>query len=157
MNWDLPDPLSRNGIITKHQLNYTEVSQPLNWITVPLDASTSYLIEGLKIFTQYYVSVSTGTQITGFGPLSQPHVYRTLNDSKCQLLIEYTVNNDVYMLAPSAPRDPQITTIDKTTIQLQWMEPKMLNGIIQHYRVSITPLVLTDVVLLYTILSINNT
>ena len=61
------------------------------------------------------------------------------------------------MLAPSAPRDPQITTIDETTIQLQWMEPEMLNGIIQHYRVSITPLVLTDVVLLYTILSINNT
>ena len=86
VNWDLPDPLSRNGIITKHQLNYTEVSQPLNWINVSLDASTSYLIEGLKIFTQYYVSVSAGTQIPGFGPFSDPVIYRTLNDSKCQLL-----------------------------------------------------------------------
>ena len=92
VNWDLPDPLSRNGIITKHQLNYTEVSQPLNWTTVPLDASTSYVIEGLKIFTQYYVSISAGTQITGFGPFSQPDAYRTLNDSKCQLSIECTVN-----------------------------------------------------------------
>ena len=91
VNWDLPDPLSRNGIITKHQLNYTEVSQPLNWTTVPLDASTSYLIEGLKIFTRYYVSVSAGTQITGFGPFSQPVVYRTLNDSKYQLLTECIV------------------------------------------------------------------
>ena len=85
VNWNLPDPLSRNGIITKHQLNYTEASQPLNWTTVELDASTSYLIEGLKIFTQYYVSVSAGTQITGFGPFSQPAIHRTLNDSKCLL------------------------------------------------------------------------
>ena len=77
VNWDLPDPLSRNGIITKHQLNYTKVSQPLNWTTVPLDGSTSYLIEGLKIFTRYYVSVSAGTQITGFGPFSDPKMIRT--------------------------------------------------------------------------------
>ena len=83
VNWHLPDPLSRNGIITKHQLNYTEATQPLNWITVEVDASISYIIEGLKIFTQYYVSVSAGTQITGFGPFSQPALYRTLNDSKC--------------------------------------------------------------------------
>ena len=83
VNWNLPDPLSRNGIITKHQLNYTETSLPLNWITVQLNASTSYLIEGLKIFTQYYVSVSAGTQLSGFGPSSQPTIYRTLNDSKC--------------------------------------------------------------------------
>jgi len=82
VNWDLPDPLSRNGIITKHQLNYTEVSQPLNWITKELSASTSYLIEGLKIFTQYYVSVGAGTQVNGSGPLSQPAIYQTLNDSK---------------------------------------------------------------------------
>ena len=82
VNWDLPDPLLRNGIITKHQLNYTEVSQPLNWTIVELNASSSYLIEGLKIFTQYYVSVAAGTQITSYGPFSQPEIYRTLNDSK---------------------------------------------------------------------------
>ena len=85
VNWNLPDPLSRNGIITKHLLNYTEACQPLNWTTLELDESTSYLIEGLKIFTQYYVSVSAGTQITGFGPFSQPTIYQTLNDSKCLL------------------------------------------------------------------------
>ena len=39
-------------------------------------------------------------------------------------------------LAPSAPRNPQITNCDKTTLQLQWMEPEILNGIIQKYRVS---------------------
>ena len=83
VNWDLPDPLSRNGIITKHQLKYTETSQPLNWTTVELNASSSYLIEGLKIFTHYYVSVAAGTQITGYGPFSQPGIYQTLNDSKC--------------------------------------------------------------------------
>ena len=77
VNWDYPDPFSRNGIITKHQLNYTEASQPLNWTTVSLNESTSYLIEGLKIFTQYYVSVSAGTQITGFGPFSDPKIIRT--------------------------------------------------------------------------------
>ena len=77
VNWDLPDPLSRNGIITKHQLNYTEVSQPLNWTTVKLDASTSHLIEGLKFFTQYYVSVRAGTQINGFGPFSELKIIRT--------------------------------------------------------------------------------
>ena len=77
VNWDLPDPFSRNGIITKHQLNYTEASQPLNWTNVSLDASTSYLIEGLNIFTQYYISVSAGTQIPGFGPFSDPKIIRT--------------------------------------------------------------------------------
>ena len=81
--WDLPDPLLRNGIITKHQLNYTAVSQPLSWTTVELNASTSYVIEQLKIFTQYYVSVSAGTEIMGYGPFSLPVVYRTLYDSKC--------------------------------------------------------------------------
>ena len=77
VNWDFPDPLLRSGIITKHQLNYSEVPQPLNWTTVPLDASTSYVIEGLNTFTQYYVSVSAGTQITGFGPFSDPKIIRT--------------------------------------------------------------------------------
>ena len=77
VNWELPDPRLRNGIITKHQLNYTEVSQPSNWTIVPINASTSYLIEGLKIFTQYYVSISAGTQITGFGPFSKPMTIRT--------------------------------------------------------------------------------
>ena len=77
INWDLPDPLVRNGIITKHQLNYTEVTQPLNWTIVLLNGSTSYFIEGLKIFTQYYVSVRAGTQVTGFGLFSDPKIIRT--------------------------------------------------------------------------------
>ena len=77
VNWDFPDPLLRSGIITKHQLNYSEASQPPNWTTVPLDASTSYVIEGLNVFTQYYVSVSAGTQITGVGPFSDPKIIRT--------------------------------------------------------------------------------
>ena len=92
VKWDHPDPLLRNGIITKHQLNYTEASQPSNWTIVELNESTSYLIEGLKIFTQYYVSVRAGTQINGFGPFSQPAIYRTLNDSKFHFLIEQSVN-----------------------------------------------------------------
>ena len=92
VKWDLPHPLLRNGIITKHQLNYTEVSQPLNWLMVELNESTSYLIEGLKIFTHYYVSVRAGTQIKGFGPFSQPAIYRTLNDSKFHFLTEHSVN-----------------------------------------------------------------
>ena len=96
VNWDLPDPLSRNGIITKHQFNYTEASQPLNWTTVELNASTSYLIEELKIFTQYFVSVSAGTEITGFGPFSQPTIYRTLYDSKLQLYTECTTSIKSY-------------------------------------------------------------
>ena len=77
VKWDLPHPLLRNGIITKHQLNYTEVSQPSNWINVELNESTSYLIEGLRNFTQYYVSVKAGTQITGFGPFSGAKIVRT--------------------------------------------------------------------------------
>jgi len=70
VNWDPPDPSLRNGIITKYQLNYTELSQPLDWTTVELNTSTSYLIEGLKTFTQYYISIRSGTQIEGYGPFS---------------------------------------------------------------------------------------
>ena len=77
VKWDHPDPLLRNGIITKHQLNYTEASQPLNWTIMELNESTSYSIEGLKIFTQYYVSVRASTQITGFGPFSGTKIVRT--------------------------------------------------------------------------------
>ena len=70
--WQLPDPLVRNGIIVKHQLNYTKVSQPLNWNTVSLNDDTSYLIENLELFSTYYVSVSAGTQLEGYGPFSDP-------------------------------------------------------------------------------------
>ena len=44
-------------------------------------------------------------------------------------------------LAPSAPRNPQIINADKTSLKLQWIKPDTLNGIILHYRVSITMLV----------------
>ena len=81
VNWDLPDPMLRNGVIIKHQLNYSKVSQPSNWNFVELNASTSYLLEGLEIFTKYYIFVSAGTKV-GFGPSSLPVIYRTLNDSK---------------------------------------------------------------------------
>ena len=77
VRWQLPDPLVRNGIIIKHQLNYTEVSQPLNWTTVSLDGDTSYVIEDLEIFTRYYVSVSAGTLIDGYGPFSDPVMIQT--------------------------------------------------------------------------------
>ena len=83
VSWQLPDPPVRNGIITKHKLNYTEVSaQPLNWTIVSLDGDTSYVIKDLKIFTKYYVSVSAGTIIFGYGPFSEPVMIRTINDSK---------------------------------------------------------------------------
>ena len=44
VKWNHPDPLLRNGIITKHQLNYTEASQPSNWTIMELNESTYYLI-----------------------------------------------------------------------------------------------------------------
>ena len=43
-------------------------------------------------------------------------------------------------LAPSAPRNLEVTNANKTSLQLQWIEPEILNGIILHYRVSITML-----------------
>ena len=43
-------------------------------------------------------------------------------------------------LAASAPRNPQVTNASKTSLQLQWIQPRILNGIILHYRVSITML-----------------
>ena len=41
-------------------------------------------------------------------------------------------------LAPSAPRNLQVTNTSKTSLQLQWIKPQIPNGIIVHYRVSIT-------------------
>ena len=94
VRWQLPDPLVRNGIITKHQLNYTEVSQPLNWTTISLDGNTSYMIENLEIFTTYYASISAGTQIDGYGPFSDPVMIRTGDSS----YLAYVCNNssDLY-------------------------------------------------------------
>ena len=94
VRWQLPDPSVRNGFITKHQLNYTEVSaQPLNWTIVSLDGDTSYVIEDLKIFTRYYVSVSAGTMIVGYGPFSDSVMIRTLNDSKLLLFHVHRYNS----------------------------------------------------------------
>ena len=41
-----------------------------------------------------------------------------------------------FFLAPSAPRNLTATVINETSIQLQWTEPQILNGIILRYRVS---------------------
>ena len=40
-------------------------------------------------------------------------------------------------LAPSAPRNPQVTNNNKTNLQLQWIQPQKPNGIILYYRVSV--------------------
>ena len=40
--------------------------------------------------------------------------------------------------APSAPRNLQVTDTSRTSLQLQWIKPEILNGIILHYRVSIS-------------------
>ena len=56
--------------------------------------------------------------------------------ANCNLI---TNINDL-VLAPSVPRNPQVTNTSKTSLQLQWMEPQTPNGIILHYRVSITVL-----------------
>jgi len=84
VSWQPPHPLVRNGIVAKHQLNYTEVScdQPFNWTTISFDDDDTYVIEDLKIFTNYYVSVSAGTHIDGYGPFSELVSIKTLNDSK---------------------------------------------------------------------------
>ena len=42
------------------------------------------------------------------------------------------------IIAPSAPRSPQIISTGKKTLKLSWTEPEILNGIIQKYRVSLT-------------------
>ena len=44
-------------------------------------------------------------------------------------------------LAPSAPRNLQVTNTSKTSLQLQWIKPQIPNGIILHYRVSNTVLI----------------
>ena len=41
-----------------------------------------------------------------------------------------------FCLAPSAPRNLTATVVSETSIQLQWTEPQILNGIILRYGVS---------------------
>jgi len=41
----------------------------------------------------------------------------------------------IFHPAPSAPLNPMITAVNKTTIDLQWTVPITTNGIIQKYRV----------------------
>jgi len=48
------------------------VSQSPDWTTLSLDDDTSYVIEELELFKIYYVSVSAGTQLEGYGPFSDP-------------------------------------------------------------------------------------
>ncbi|XP_065918563.1 hemicentin-1-like isoform X2 [Dysidea avara] len=113
VRWQLPDSLVRNGIITKHQLNYTKVSQPLNWTTVSLNDSTSYMIEGLDLVTRYTVSVRAGTQVEGYGPFSAPVVIQT------------------------APVSLNVTiqSIGVTNITLIWIEPMFT---VAYYQVNYT-------------------
>ena len=55
-------------------------------------------------------------------------------------------------LAPSAPRNLQVTNANKTSLQLQWIEPEILNGIILHYKVCIA--VLMGALTIYNILTL---
>ncbi|XP_065904076.1 cell adhesion molecule DSCAM-like [Dysidea avara] len=118
VRWQLADPLVRNGIITKHQLNYTEVSQPLNWTTVSLGGDTSYVIEDLEIFTRYYVSVSAGTQIDGYGPFSDPVMIR---------------------IVPARPLNVTVQSVSEADIMLSWTEPMLKDETVLHYEVYYTP------------------
>lgn len=53
------------------------------------------------------------------------------------------------IIAPSAPRSPQIISTGKKTLQLSWTEPEILNGIIQKYRVSLTLRTLLSTTLIF--------
>ena len=99
--------------------------------------STNIILTGLRIFTEYNVSVAAAT-MAGVGPFDSVTV-QTLNDSKQFCITErlyYICTTSPFFIACSEPLGVMFTDVGETTVSLEWSESAVPNGIVESYLVS---------------------
>lgn len=82
VTWDPPPVEQQNGHIAYYKLYYAEASRPDSEaveMMLKSPASTEFLLEELKKWTQYRIWLLAGTTV-GDGPRSEPITVRTQED-----------------------------------------------------------------------------
>ena len=139
LSWEQPVPEDRNGIIRQYIVH---VDLPVEEVTSYTTGSTSYIVSGLRPFTNYSFSVAAIT--TGEGPTTEQVSAQTFSDGKYAwehwllVVILYSIGT-----VPGGP--PLLVTaqpLDPTSLSLSWKPPllELRNGIIQLYTVKIIEL-----------------
>lgn len=82
ISWTAPSVDKQNGLLTEYMILYTnDVELPMSEWQMDSTLDTSITLTGLRIFTNYIVSVAA-TTIAGVGPYDAPVQVQTLSDSK---------------------------------------------------------------------------
>ncbi|XP_041942482.1 receptor-type tyrosine-protein phosphatase delta-like isoform X6 [Alosa sapidissima] len=124
VSWIPPPEGSRNGEITGYSITYLPLADRDNGtaqsVSSPLPEASTFLLQGLKKWTDYSVSVSALNK-AGAGPPSPAVIVRTEED------------------VPSGPpRGVQVEVINSTTAKVMWRSPvaKQQHGQIRGYQVT---------------------
>ncbi|XP_021928600.1 Down syndrome cell adhesion molecule-like protein Dscam2 isoform X2 [Zootermopsis nevadensis] len=122
--WNPPEPNDRNGQILGYYLGYVQlglgVEDRYKYITVKEDDSNRWILEGLRSFTKYKVTVQAFNNV-GAGPASSGVI---------------AVTGEA---APSSPpHDVHCSTVTSQSLHMAWSPPPVAsrNGVITGYRIA---------------------
>ena len=88
LSWQPPPTNCQNGEIAGYQIRFTNqrVLSPEEWSTQDVSGTAvDATIEGLEIFTEYFICIAARTSVDEYGPCSQPVNITTL--SECLLCV----------------------------------------------------------------------
>ena len=75
LSWEPPPANCQNGEITGYQIRFTNQPflSPEEWSTENVSgAAVNTTVEGLEIFTEYFICIAARTSVVEYGPCSQP-------------------------------------------------------------------------------------
>lgn len=82
VHWQPPPPNQQNGLLSHYKIRYvplSEASSPPEEVVVTDPQQLSYVLDGLKKWTEYKIWVLAST-VVGDGPPSPPVIVRTDED-----------------------------------------------------------------------------
>ena len=82
LSWEPPPANCQNGEITGYQIRFTNQPflSPEEWSTENVSgAAVNTTVEGLEIFTEYFICIAARTSVVEYGPCSQPVNFTTHN------------------------------------------------------------------------------
>ena len=94
LSWEPPPANCQNGEITGYMIRFTNqpVLSPEEWSTQDVSGTAvDATIEGLEIFTEYFICIAARTSVDEYGPCSQPVNITTL--SECPLCVQNPQNS----------------------------------------------------------------
>ncbi|XP_065845611.1 cell adhesion molecule DSCAM-like [Oscarella lobularis] len=110
-------PLNHAPPVTKYQVFYRISSSGADWSVYNYNsASQPILVEGLTPFTNYDVRVAAGNEY-GYGRQNNPVIISTVEGE------------------PGPPRDTKGFLVGPGTVNVVWLPPLKLNGILNSYRI----------------------